>query len=47
MFEKSLTDEIMKRNPTAKTAEMQRCVKAEWDKLPMEQKQVYEMLSLQ
>ena len=38
MFVKSLTDEILKRNPQADKIEMQRIVNQEWFKLPEEQK---------
>ena len=47
MFVKSLTDEILKRNPHADKVEMQRIVNQEWSKLPEDQKSVYEKLSLQ
>ena len=47
MFVKSLTDEILKRNPSADKIEMQRIVNQEWYKLPEDQKQVYEKLSHQ
>ena len=46
MFVKSLTDEIVKRNPSADKVEMQRIVNQEWIKLPDDQKQVYEKLSM-
>jgi hypothetical protein len=47
MFVKSLTDEILKRNPQADKAEMQKVVDLEWYKLPDEQKKVYEKLAKQ
>ena len=45
MFVKSLTEEILKRNPNADKVEMQKIVNQEWVKLPDDQKQVYEKLS--
>ena len=46
MFVKSLTDEILKRNPNANQAEMRKIVDNEWLKLPDGQKQVYEKLGM-
>jgi len=44
MFVKSLTDEILKRNPNANQIEMRKIVDNEWAKLPEQQKSVYEKL---
>jgi len=38
MFVKSLTEEILKRNPQANRKEMQKIVDIEWQKLPDAQK---------
>jgi len=44
MFVKSLTEEILKRNPNANQVEMRKIVDNEWVKLPDQQKSVYEKL---
>lgn len=45
MFVKSLTEEILKRNPCADRDEMKKVVDVEWYKLPEDQKKVYAKLA--